>query len=65
MVKLLLKCTACNSYTFNPLPTESESEEKKVCSYCQGPLVTPHPPKYSMDNKYRKYIRNLKKELEQ
>ncbi len=67
MVKLLLKCSKCNSYTFNTLPSdlESESEDKKICPICQGTLVTPHPPKYSMDNKYRKYVRALKKEIGQ
>ena len=63
MVKLLLKCSECNSYTFNDLP--SESGDKKICPFCQGSLATPHPPKYSMDNKYKKYVRALKKEIEQ
>lgn len=60
MVKLLLKCVECNTYSFNSI--ESDSEEKKTCAICNGALKTPHPPKFSMDNKYNKYLRALKKE---
>ena len=63
MVKLLLKCTNCKAYTFKLGTEEGEFEENKTCPHCQGTLKTPHPPKFSMENKYSKYVRALKKEL--
>lgn len=61
MGKLLLKCVECNSYTFKTINEDLE-EVVKICPVCQGQLKTPHPPKFSMDNKYSKYLRLLKKE---
>ena len=63
MGKLLLKCEKCHTYTFH-LPYDNESESRMVCPLCNGDLKTPHPPKFSMDNKYTKYIRALKRENE-
>ena len=59
MVKLLLKCENCFSYTFSIDPTV---ESDLICKHCEGKLKTPHPPKFSLDNKYGKYLRKMKKE---
>jgi rRNA maturation protein Nop10 len=64
LVKLLLKCISCNNYTFNSINSD-ESENKKVCPICNGILKTPHPAKFSMDNKYNRYLRELKREFNQ
>ena len=61
MGKLLLKCEKCHNYTFQ-LTNENESESRTTCLKCNGKLKTPHPPKFSMDNKYAKYIRAMKRE---
>jgi len=45
MPTLLRKCTKCNKYTL----------KQNKCPYCGGPLVTPHPPKFSPEDKYIKY----------
>ena len=50
---LLRKCKACGRYTIN----------NKQCPYCGGPLGTPHPPKFSPEDKYGKYRRAMKKML--
>jgi len=44
MVRLLRRCTRCSGYTL-----------KDTCPKCGGDAVTPHPAKFSMDDKYRKY----------
>jgi H/ACA ribonucleoprotein complex subunit 3 len=44
MVWLLRKCNNCNVYTF-----------KDSCPKCGGKAVSPHPAKFSMDDKYRRY----------
>jgi H/ACA ribonucleoprotein complex subunit 3 len=44
MVWLLRKCSNCNIYTL-----------KDSCPKCGGTAVTPHPAKFSMDEKYLKY----------
>ena len=64
MVKLLLKCIDCKTYTFRSISEEDSIIERRTCPNCQGTLKTPHPPKFSMENKYSHYIRTLKKELE-
>ena len=61
MGKLLLKCVKCQNYTFKTINEDLE-DTKKMCPICGEPLKTPHPPKFSMDNKYRSYLRLLKKE---
>ena len=33
-----------------------------VCPYCGGNIRTPHPPKFSPDDKYLKYRVIMKKE---
>ncbi|MBT0159280.1 RNA-protein complex protein Nop10 [Candidatus Bathyarchaeota archaeon A05DMB-2] len=52
MVQLLRKCQKCGSYT---LRTDR-------CPRCDGTVRTPHPPKFSPDDKYLKYRMALKKE---
>lgn len=52
--KLLRKCPNCNTYTF-----------KKLCPRCESETVSPHPAKFSPDDKYALYRvrdRYLKKE---
>jgi len=49
---LLRKCEKCGSYTL----------KKNTCPHCSGNLRTPHPPKFSPDDKYLKYRMALKKE---
>jgi H/ACA ribonucleoprotein complex subunit 3 len=44
MVWLLRRCTKCHRYTLN-----------ETCPSCGGEAVSPHPAKFSMDDKYRKY----------
>lgn len=48
---LLRKCVKCGAYTLN----------KDRCPYCGGPVRLPHPPKFSLDDKYAKYRRLMKK----
>ncbi|MBD3171153.1 MAG: RNA-protein complex protein Nop10 [archaeon] len=44
MVLLLRKCRDCETYTL-----------KEICPKCGGKAASPHPAKFSMDDKYRKY----------
>lgn len=47
MTKYLKKCKNCNRYALkNP-----ENE----CPYCEGELINPKPPKFSLVDKYAKY----------
>jgi len=45
MVWLLRKCEKCGAYT---LQTDK-------CPKCGGHVQSPHPAKFSMDDKYRRY----------
>lgn len=45
MVWLLRRCVNCGGYTL--------SQER--CPVCGGPVKIPHPAKFSMDDRYRKY----------
>ncbi|MCX6642991.1 MAG: RNA-protein complex protein Nop10 [Candidatus Bathyarchaeota archaeon] len=51
MVWLLRKCTKCASYTLN---TEK-------CPRCGGVVASPHPAKFSMDDRFRKYRLAMKR----
>ena len=51
MGKLIRKCTTCKKYTINKL----------ICPYCGGQTKNPHPPKFSVQDKYGKYRRAAKK----
>jgi H/ACA ribonucleoprotein complex subunit 3 len=44
MKKLLKKCSICKKYMFNEL-----------CDKCKNRTGSPHPPKYSPDDKYVLY----------
>ena len=46
------KCKLCRKYTL-----------KDECPYCGGEVGVVYPPKYSLEDKYGKYRRMLKKEL--
>ncbi|HIJ11633.1 TPA: RNA-protein complex protein Nop10 [Candidatus Woesearchaeota archaeon] len=49
-MKHIHKCTLCSTYTM-----------KETCS-CGGKTVQPKPPKFSPEDKYGKYRRQVKKE---
>ncbi|MCP8305356.1 MAG: ribosome biogenesis protein [archaeon] len=44
MKKLLKKCPACNTYTL-----------QKKCPKCKNLTVSPHPAKFSIDDRYALY----------
>jgi H/ACA ribonucleoprotein complex subunit 3 len=44
LVWLLRKCKKCNEYSL-----------QDTCPKCSGEAISPHPAKFSMDDKYRKY----------
>jgi H/ACA ribonucleoprotein complex subunit 3 len=44
LVWLLRRCTKCHGYTL-----------RETCPRCGGEAISPHPAKFSMDDKYRKY----------
>jgi H/ACA ribonucleoprotein complex subunit 3 len=46
------KCKSCGIYTM-----------ENKCPKCNGDLNVIYPPKYSIEDKYGKYRRKLKKEL--
>ena len=46
------KCPVCNIYTL-----------KSQCPKCGGELKVIYPPKFSVEDKYGKYRRQLKKEM--
>jgi H/ACA ribonucleoprotein complex subunit 3 len=52
VVWLLRKCEKCANYTL----------KKEVCPYCGAKVHTPHPAKFSPDDKYLKYRLAHKKE---
>ncbi|MHA2600778.1 MAG: RNA-protein complex protein Nop10 [Candidatus Thorarchaeota archaeon SMTZ1-83] len=47
----LFKCTVCEQYTL----------EEKTCPKCGEPVVTPHPPKFSPQDRYGEYRRQAKR----
>ncbi len=56
MVKsVMMKCTKCGKYTLR----------KDKCPYCGGQLTTPHPPRYSPDDRMWRYRLMLKVALGQ
>ncbi|MFQ5997745.1 MAG: RNA-protein complex protein Nop10 [Candidatus Bathyarchaeia archaeon] len=48
---VLRKCTTCGEYTL-----------KSRCPKCAGRTSIPHPPKFSLDDKYAKYRRAVREE---
>lgn len=58
MVWLLRQCKKCDRYT---LKTD-------VCPNCGGSVKIPHPAKFSLDDRYRKYrlkMRRMAREKEE
>jgi H/ACA ribonucleoprotein complex subunit 3 len=53
MKSLIFQCKACNRYTLYP-----------TCPNCGGTTLQPIPPRFSPEDKYGKYRRQLKKEME-
>lgn len=49
----ILKCPKCNEYTL-----------KEICKKCNVKTIEPKPPKFSPVDKYGKYRRMMKKEIE-
>ncbi len=45
------RCNSCGTYTF-----------KEGCPGCGAATTSPHPPKFSPQDKYGKYRRRLKRE---
>lgn len=45
MVWLLRRCVKCGGYTLH----------MDVCPRCGGEVRSPHPARFSMDDRYRKY----------
>lgn len=42
---LIRKCSDCGRYTLN----------QENCPVCHGRVISPHPPKFSMEDPYWKY----------
>jgi H/ACA ribonucleoprotein complex subunit 3 len=58
VVWLLRQCKKCERYTLNT----------DVCPKCGGAVKLPHPAKFSLDDKYRKYrlkMRRMGREKEE
>ena len=49
MNRKINKCMDCRYYTMN-----------EKCPNCRGKAVSPHPPKFSPEDRYGKYRRQLK-----
>jgi len=49
MDQKMARCMGCGSYTL-----------KGTCPDCNGNTSTPHPPRFSPEDKYGKYRRQLK-----
>jgi H/ACA ribonucleoprotein complex subunit 3 len=45
LVWLLRRCERCGTYTL----------KEDACPRCGGAVKSPHPAKFSMDDRYRKY----------
>gem|GEM_PF-508419 len=50
MVNLLRRCTRCGRYTL----------ERENCPLCGAPVRVPHPPKLSLNDRFRPYRRKLR-----
>jgi len=50
---LLRKCAKCGKYTLHA----------DLCPLCGGNVRIPHPAKFSLDDKYIKYRRIMRKEV--
>ena len=50
MSQSINKCPSCNTYTL-----------EKICSKCGVDTLLPRPPKFSLNDKYAQYRREVKK----
>jgi H/ACA ribonucleoprotein complex subunit 3 len=53
LTRLLKKCPRCGQYTMNPT----------VCPKCGEHVVGAHPPRFSIEDRYGKYRRQMKRAL--
>jgi len=51
MTQHLYKCSSCQVYTL-----------EKNCPKCHAETIMPKPPKFSLDDKYGNYRRQIKRE---
>ncbi len=49
----ILRCTVCHKYTM-----------KETCPDCSSRTIDPQPPKFSPQDKYGSYRRQMKREIE-
>lgn len=54
MPRIIGKCDKCNEFAL-------KMTDDSTCPKCKGPLRIPHPPRFSPDNRYQKYLREMKK----
>jgi H/ACA ribonucleoprotein complex subunit 3 len=54
LVWLLRHCDKCDRYTLR----------QDTCPVCGGPVRIPHPAKFSMDDRYRKYRLKMRRMAE-
>ena len=54
MVWLLRRCEKCDRYTL----------KQDACPVCGGPVKMPHPAKFSLDDRYRKYRLKMRRMAE-
>ncbi len=47
---IMRKCPKCNRYTLN----------REKCPVCGTPVIVPHPPRFSPEDKYLKYRLEMK-----
>jgi H/ACA ribonucleoprotein complex subunit 3 len=50
----IVKCTACGAYSYG-----------EKCPKCGAATASPHPPRFSPEDKYGHYRRRLKKLVEE
>ena len=74
MPKLLLRCEKCYQYSMRQLKIRNQSSnntENKIiedttsnnivlCPNCNGAFKTPHPARFSIDNRWLGYLRRMK-----
>ncbi|MBW6461960.1 MAG: RNA-protein complex protein Nop10 [DPANN group archaeon] len=52
-MSIIRRCTSCNKYTM-----------KEKCPDCSSKTINPEPPKFSPQDKYGRYRRQMKREIE-
>ncbi|HDN82925.1 MAG TPA: RNA-protein complex protein Nop10 [Candidatus Altiarchaeales archaeon] len=53
MKRMILRCPKCGRYTI-----------KEICPICREKTITVKPPRFSPEDRYGKYRRMMKKEME-